>query len=349
MSGLRKLKAWVLHHELNPDNIFARLAASAVPVSSEACRTCSDPCEDGHGEYPSRFTVDMETQMLGSVRPFRRQVLISTGATDWAREITSTSGSLAAHVSSAHHKIAVAPSAAHSDSVPPIHGIFRASESGGLSILNGSHKSISDNHELQTVLIFPDFVMIADIPSSPYGAQLLCKNALDSRAPRILDSSGTPFNTWVVPYSCVITFCSHKRRDNRCGISAPKLESAFADSLNRRGWTVDTQLEHNIDPPLEEFSGTAEEKDAHVTRTLEELQSAKKALILYNSHMGGHRYAGNCIIHFPNGSSVWYGRLTPHEVESVVVETVEKGLILPPLLRGGVNLSKPGCKTLHDW
>jgi hypothetical protein len=105
---------------------------------------------------------------------------------------------------------------------------------------------------------------------------------------------------------------SHKRRDNRCGISAPKLErgrsfperskhlltrlAVFTDSLHRRGWTVDTQIEHIVDPPLEKFAGTTEEKDAHVVHTLKRLQTAKKALILFNSHMGGHRYAGNCIV-----------------------------------------------------
>lgn len=30
----------------------------------------------GHEEYPSKFTVDMETQMLGSVKPYHRQVCI---------------------------------------------------------------------------------------------------------------------------------------------------------------------------------------------------------------------------------------------------------------------------------
>jgi hypothetical protein len=28
----------------------------------------------GHDEYPPKFDVDLETQMLGSVKPFRRQV-----------------------------------------------------------------------------------------------------------------------------------------------------------------------------------------------------------------------------------------------------------------------------------
>ncbi|KAJ6558023.1 Sucrase/ferredoxin-like-domain-containing protein [Mycena capillaripes] len=338
MSGLRKLKAWVLNHELDPDHIRTKLTASAVPVSPADCRTCSDPCEEGHGDYPTRFTVDMETQMLGSVRSFRRQILVSTGTTDWDREITRTGGSLAALVSGVHHKTTA--SVANSN-VPHIPGIFNASDSTDISILNGSHKSISDDHDLETVLVFPDFMIVAGIPSSPQGAKLLYKTALNSRIPRVLGSSEARFSTWVLPYSCVITFCSHKRRDNRCGIAAPILERAFTDSLHHRGWTVDTQLEHIIDPPLEKFPGTTEEKDAHVTQTLKTLQTAKKALILFNSHMGGHRYAGNCIIYTPSGSSVWYGRITPHEVDSIVENTIESGLVLPPLLRGAL--------TLHDW
>ncbi|KAF7351324.1 hypothetical protein MSAN_01563900 [Mycena sanguinolenta] len=350
MSGFRKLKAWALNHELDTDNIRTRLSASGVPVSSADCRTCSDPCEEGHGEFPSRFTVDMETQMFGSVRPFCRQIVVSTGTTDWDREITWTSGSLASYISGAHQKTGASQAATKSD-VPRLPGIFNASDSNELSILNGSHRTISDDHELGTVLVFPDFVIISGVPSSSAGAKMLWNSALDPRIPRILGSTPDEarFNTWVLPYSAVITLCSHKRRDKRCGISAPKLESVFTDALHRRGWTVDTQIEHIIDPPLEKFTGTAEEKEAHVINTLKTLQTAKKALILFNSHMGGHRYAGNCIIYTPSGTAVWYGRVSPHEVESVVENTIEGGLILPPLLRGGLGLSKPGCKTLHDW
>ncbi|KAF8186884.1 Sucrase/ferredoxin-like-domain-containing protein [Mycena galopus ATCC 62051] len=359
MSGLRKLKAWVLNHELDPNNIRAQLSASGVPVSPADCRTCSDPCEEGHGEYPPRFTVDMETQMLGSVRPFRRQVIPTVTSyqtnsgfyrsTDWDREITRTSGSLAAYISGARRKSSVTQPA--SPDVPRLPGIFNASDSTEIAILNGSHKTISDDHELETVLVFPDFVVVSGVPSSSQGAKMLWNSALDPQVPRILGSTPdeAPFHTWVLPYSVVITLCSHKRRDNRCGISAPKLQHVFTDSLHRRGWTVDTQIEHILDPPLEKFAGTMEEKNAHVIETLKTLQGERKALILFNSHMGGHRYAGNCIIYTPSGTSVWYGRVSPHEVESVVENTIEGGLVLPPLLRGGLGLSKPGCETLHDW
>jgi len=54
-------------------------------------------------------------------------------------------------------------------------------------------------------------------------------------------------------------------------------------------------------------------------------------------------------IYTPQGSGVWYGRVTTHEVESIVKNTILGGEILPPLLRGGLNLSRPGCKNLQDW
>lgn len=54
-------------------------------------------------------------------------------------------------------------------------------------------------------------------------------------------------------------------------------------------------------------------------------------------------------IYTPQGAGVWYGRVSTHEVDSVVANTIEDGLVLPKLLRGGVNISRPGCSRLHDW
>ncbi len=72
--------------------------------------------------------------------------------------------------------------------------------------------------------------------------------------------------------------------------------AAFTQTLESKGWTVDTQLEHPMDDPLEEFIGSPEEQEENVIRHLQELQGVKKALIIRNSHIGGHRYAGNCIV-----------------------------------------------------
>ena len=54
-------------------------------------------------------------------------------------------------------------------------------------------------------------------------------------------------------------------------------------------------------------------------------------------------------INTPQGASVWYGRVTPHEVDAIVRETILGGRVLPALLRGGMNLARPGNKTLNDW
>lgn len=135
--------------------------------------------------------------------------MVSTGTTDWDRDIARTSGSLTSYIDRALQKIAASPSTKNSD-VPRLPGIFNASDSTEIAILNGSHKTISDDHELETVLVFPDFVVISGIPSTARGAELLWKSALHPRIPRILGSTPdeSPFNTWVLPYSAVITLCA---------------------------------------------------------------------------------------------------------------------------------------------
>lgn len=136
------------------------------------------------------------------------------------------------------------------------------------------------------------------------------------------------------------------------GFDLQILDSAFTRSLRSHDWEIHTQLEDLtsiVGPPLESLQMTAEEKTTDILRQLRALPEQHKALILKNSHTGGHKYAGNCIIYNPQGSGVWYGRVTTHEVESIVQNTILGGEVLPPLLRGGLNLSRPGCKTLHDW
>ncbi|KAJ7904286.1 Sucrase/ferredoxin-like-domain-containing protein [Mycena olivaceomarginata] len=354
--SLWKLRALVLGHGHPPDNIYTTLTASGIPVAAADCRTCPNPCDEGHSEYPRRLSIDMESTMLGSVKPFNRQILISTGLSDWDRDITDTQGSLAALISQTQPpKVPDAPPAISIDladekALSPVPGVFSSTDSTRLSILNGSHKTVCEDDEHGTVIVLPDYSVVVGVPATLDGAKELWRSALDSRLPRMgITEETSSFQTWVLPYSCVIMLCSHKRRDNRCAIAAPKLEHAFIECLHRKGWTADTQLEHIVEPPLESFSGTAEEKTRYITDELKALPAAKKALILKNSHMGGHKYAGNCIIYTPQGSSVWYGRVSTHEVESIVVNTIEGGLVLPPLLRGGMDLSRPGCPTLHDW
>ncbi|KAJ3488712.1 hypothetical protein NLI96_g2672 [Meripilus lineatus] len=368
------------------------LRNASVPVSEAGCRNCADPCDQGHEEYPDRFDVDRETQMYGSVKPYRRQVIISTGKSDWAFDIAFESGSLASYLSSASgstpkpkkQKTEGGGSNGTSPQVngkekdkanekdknkdkdkekekekpkKPDPGTFNTSTAKRISILNGSHHTVCDDVKRESVLVFPDYKLVTEVERSKQGAAQLWRAAVSpavGRAGEILGDE-SPIRSWVLPYSCVILLCSHKRRDNRCAISAPILEEGFTTSLEREGWEVHRQLE---DPshhgqPLEEFKGTDDEREAEVIRQLKQLDPStvdtKRALILRNSHIGGHKFAGNCIIYTPHGAAVWYGRVTPHNIDPIVKETIIDGKVLPEFLRGGANISQPGHESLYQW
>lgn len=53
-------------------------------------------------------------------------------------------------------------------------------------------------------------------------------------------------------------------------------------------------------PALEDLTGSEDEKHAEIVRLLKDVDVAhaaqKRALILYCSHIGGHKYAGNVIV-----------------------------------------------------
>ncbi|KAF7355114.1 Altered inheritance of mitochondria protein 32 [Mycena sanguinolenta] len=328
--SLKKLKAFVLGHgkPSSPDNtLYTTLAASGIPVTAADCRTCSNPCDQGrfltqalgissktfhrHGVnnawHSQAIPAPGQSPHLSPVNPFSEllQILISTGLSDWDREVTDTPGSLAALISQTQPpKVPDTPAAISVDdnekSVPPVPGIFSSTESTRLSILNGSHKTLCTEDNRETVLVLPDYTVVTNVPATLDGAKELWRIALNPQLPRMgVTEETSSFQTWVLPYSCVIMLCSHKRRDNRCAIAAPKLEHAFIECLHRKGWTTDTQLEHIIQPSLESFAGTAEEKALHVRKELTKSSHSKKALIIQNSHIGGHRYAGNCIIYTP--------------------------------------------------
>jgi len=220
-----------------------------------------------------------------------------------------------------------------------------------VSILNGSHDTLSKDNGCETVLVFPDYKVVTEVPRSLDGARELWRNSVNPSVPRRGSSEeASAVKSWVIPYTCVILICSHRKRDVRCAVAAPKLEHAFSQTLQGEGWDVHTQLEDPIGSPLEDYPD-GDEKEAELSRRLQELDESlpKRALILMTSHIGGHKYAGNVIIYMPQGAGVWYGRVSTHEVASIVHTTILGGRILPPLLRGGVNLARPDCKRLNDW
>lgn len=69
-------------------------------------------------------------------------------------------------------------------------------------------------------------------------------------------------------------------------------------SLQENGWAADTQLECHclMGYALEDLKGTPEETEQHIIKQLQSSVEEKRALILKCSHIGGHKYAGNCVV-----------------------------------------------------
>ncbi|ELU45943.1 sucrase/ferredoxin-like domain-containing protein [Rhizoctonia solani AG-1 IA] len=342
------------------EELGSKLDSAGVPYTLDPCRTCADPCDLGHEEWPNRFDVDLSSDMLGSVKPYGRQVVISTGKSDWVREVTEESNSLAEHLNNVHGKLVSSSTARPSKSEGAPAGVFTASDSTRLSVLNGSHREVGCAPKTHTVLVFPDYKLVKDVPATTEGASELWKAVLDPAVGIEGKPSGAdpptrnrlPQTTrQQMPYRC--------SRLGRWYVGFPEnLDSilngstAFTTSLSNQGWDVHTQIDDPAEhgqPALEDLPEPRAENAKERLQALRKPESdfSQRVLILRNSHMGGHKFAGNVIIYFPSGNGVWYGRVSPHEVQAVVESTILGGKVLPALLRGGTF--KRDGHLLMDW
>lgn len=90
--------------------------------------------------------------------------------------------------------------------------------------------------------------------------------------------------------------CVHAERDERCGACGPPLVAALREAV--------------------EDAGLA---DVRVRAT---------------SHVGGHKYAGNVIVH-PDGE--WYGYVRPEDAPRIVREHLVEGRVVDELHRGSME------------
>ncbi|KAG0231648.1 hypothetical protein BGW42_008724 [Actinomortierella wolfii] len=109
----------------------------------------------------------------------------------------------------------------------------------------------------------------------------------------------------VLPWlpKAAIMICSHKKRDKRCGVTAQILKKEFKRIL--RAKDIYGDCEDDVE-------------------------------IWLVSHIGGHKFAGNVIVHRREGQAVWYGRVDPCHCEAIVERTVEKGEVIKELYRGSM-------------
>ncbi|GAA5980799.1 hypothetical protein JCM10908_003872 [Rhodotorula pacifica] len=369
-----------------PEALVEVLRSANVPLESyrDACAACDEPCED-HDDlsYPSGFDVDLVSQMLGELKPYGRQIIVSTGKSDWIREVTDDEASIPGLVKAEYDKLQKASggqggllaklggkvfgrsgngegdgkAAKAGEDLPGVHPSSAAGSPDGsvsslLSILTGSFISSSHHGHRESVISLPDFKIINEVEATSASAEELVKRYLDPSVGRAGASLSGELKSWPLPYHCVILLCSHRKRDKRCSIAAPLLISQFHHHLERHGLHVDERgddLAHG--PAIEDWEGTVAEKEKRLQETLRGVKTDGGSVGLFKiSHIGGHRYAGNVILYFPNGSSVWFGRVTPADVGVIVDRTVMQGKVIPELLRGGLGLAgKNGPKGVLDW
>ncbi|GAA5878882.1 hypothetical protein JCM1840_000829 [Sporobolomyces johnsonii] len=354
-----------------PAEQIAALRENAVPIESlqDACRAC-DGCDEDDEElgYPKGFQTDQDSTMLGELKAYGRQIVVSTGKSDWERDVTDNDASLAGLVRRAYDEAASGLSTSffgklaskltgkgdEPPKVPGVHGSLAqgTSTSSRLSILNSSFVSHSHEGHKESVMIFPDFKVVHEVEEKREVAEELVKQYLSAEAGRTGAADRGKLRSWPLPYHAVILLCSHRRRDKRCSIAAPLLISQFHHHLGKHGFEVDERGEDLDDgPPIEEWEGTPEEKEVRLKETLQGVKTDGGRVGLFKvSHVGGHKFAGVCVLYFPNGSAVWLGRVTPADVGIIVDRTIIGGQVIPEFLRGGLGLTgKNGAKGILDW
>ncbi|ORX61922.1 hypothetical protein DM01DRAFT_1331397 [Hesseltinella vesiculosa] len=263
------------------------------------CSGCTADCDD-HPKYPSYLELDTTSDLLGSMKPYGRHVVIATGLSDWPEKIDQDTGSLAAALSK------VINNDKEYTTKEPNGRIFITNSS-----LINQHSTVANGHD---VLLLPDNLLIANVTPESAGAffNTFLKGPLPAQPIHVPylqhdlkhRSPSSPWTVQKLPYGSLVMICSHRKRDKRCGITAPILAREFDHCLRQR----------DIDEAGDQ--GTA---------------------ILMCSHVGGHKFAGNIICYTHQGTrGIWYGRVQPCHCEQIVNETIIKGNIIKELYRGAM-------------
>lgn len=169
--------------------------------------------------------------------------------------------------------------------------------------------------EKTTVLLLPSFKFVdlvgyTDIPE-------LIRHFIDSQEPN--PDSSSQMTARPCQHEYVILLCSHRRRDARCGLTAPLIKR---------------ELERHL-RPLGLYRDAQDERPGGVG-------------IYFVSHVGGHKYAANVLVYRKQAQQmIWLARVRPEHCEGIVRYTLLEGKVVHPesQLRGGFDR----VKGLTSW
>ena len=252
-----------------------RRVSDDLPWSpDDACSACQTPCEE-RGDFG--FTPK-GGPLVGTFKPYDLHVVVSTELKSWPARPEFVPGGTVSRIKSSFGSIKFDDSVliTYSDLAP----------------------ATFDTLEL---LIFPDLIRVA-APSTKYLpeiSQYLQSIGVPNKAPYLGDFPDPPADVTVTRVTQSYLFvCTHKNRNERCGLSGPPLIDAFNASIEKHG------LQDSV-------------------------------VVAGSSHFGGHKYAG-VVIAYPSGD--WYGRLKLCDADVFIREQFVEKRILKPHWRGRYGL-----------
>ncbi|KGO44989.1 hypothetical protein PEX2_034890 [Penicillium expansum] len=259
-------------------------------VDGDDCRT---DCNDCTVKCPSNVKIDTTLPMYGFIKEFHAHILVATGKSDWIRKVEQEDGSLM--------------EAFKSDSKSK-HGRLMISASN-LTPPGGD----LPNSSKTTVLLLPSFTFVDDVSYSD--AQHVVETFIDVPSGIPTQSISSPrLSSRPCPHDYVVLLCSHKRRDARCGITAPLIKKEMERHLRGR------DLYRDMD----------DERPGGVG-------------VYFVSHVGGHKFSANVLIYRKKEQQmIWLARVKPEHCEGIVNYTILEGKVVHPdsQLRGGFDRAK---------
>ena len=166
-----------------------------------------------------------------------------------------------------------------------------------------------------TVLILPSFTFVDSVTKTdvPDLIRRFIDNPLDEKNEHgTVSSGGMSARPCQLDY--VILLCSHRRRDARCGITAPLIKR---------------ELERHLRP-------LGLDRDADDSRP-------GGAGIFFVSHVGGHKFSANVLVYRKKDQQmIWLARVRPEHCEGLVKYTILQGKVVHPdtQLRGGFDRAR---------
>ncbi|PYI19658.1 hypothetical protein BO99DRAFT_384057 [Aspergillus violaceofuscus CBS 115571] len=266
---------------------------------------CKQDCADCTVQFPSKVKVETSRPLYGHIKEFHTHVLVATGKSDWTEHVENEKGSLME---------AFDASANQSK-----HGVCSRMMISA-SNLQSHHEEPEGENNGTTILLLPSFTFLDSVHTADV------REVVDRYIDAPLANKGlvahdpaSRLSPRPCQYDYVVLLCSHRRRDARCGITAPLIKKELERHLRPRGLYRDAN----------------DERPGGVG-------------IFFVSHVGGHKFSANVLVYRKaQEQMIWLARMRPEHCEGIVTYTLLQGKVVHPesQLRGGFDR----CRGVTSW